>query len=65
MLIHQNNDTILEEISDHGIVHVQANQKQQSHHKTVVIDVGKTLTETENALRWMPSQASRPLMQWN
>ncbi len=53
MIIHQNNDTVIEEISDHGIVHVQADQKGKSHRRTIVIDVGKTFTE--NALRWMPS----------
>jgi len=53
MLVHQNNDTILEEISDHDIVYVLANQKRKSHRKTVVVNVSKTFTE--NALRWMPS----------
>lgn len=53
MIIHQNNDTGREELSDDGIVHIKAAQKGKSHRKTVVIDVGKTFTE--NALRWMPS----------
>ena len=49
LIVHQNND-IVDDVSTNGTV-----EKQQSKFpKTVVIDVGKTFTES--ALRWMPTK---------
>ena len=49
LIVHQNND-IVNDVSFNGTV-----EKQQSKFpKTVVIDVGKTFTES--ALRWMPTK---------
>ncbi|KAL7435184.1 hypothetical protein ACHAXH_007413 [Discostella pseudostelligera] len=48
MIIHQNNDTLRGELLDDD----DSGTKEASMYKTVVIDVGKTFTES--ALRWMP-----------
>ena len=48
MIVHQNNDTLVGELRDDD----DSGSKGASKHKTVVIDVGKTFTES--ALRWMP-----------
>ena len=55
LIIHQNNDTV-DEHSEEDIMTVdaiQTNTEKTRRTKTVVIDVGKTFTES--ALRWMPS----------
>ena len=48
MIVHKNNDTLEGELSDDH----DSSLRGASQHKTVVIDVGKTFTES--ALRWMP-----------
>lgn len=55
LIIHQNNDTV-EVQSEDDIMNVdaiQTNTEKKRCTRTVVIDVGKTFTES--ALRWMPS----------
>ena len=54
LIIHQNNDTVEEHSEDDmNVDEIQTNNGKTSCTKTVVIDVGKTFTES--ALRWMPS----------
>ena len=48
MIVHQNNDALVGELLDDD----DSAATEASKHKTVVIDVGKTFTES--ALRWMP-----------
>eukprot|EP00571_Detonula_confervacea_P014518 CAMPEP_0172307318 /NCGR_PEP_ID=MMETSP1058-20130122/8211_1 /TAXON_ID=83371 /ORGANISM="Detonula confervacea, Strain CCMP 353" /LENGTH=319 /DNA_ID=CAMNT_0013019463 /DNA_START=331 /DNA_END=1286 /DNA_ORIENTATION=+ len=52
MIVHQNNDTVGVGLPDDGNAQNETTQKETSP-KTVVIDVGKTFTES--ALRWMPT----------
>ena len=52
MIVHKNNDTLDGELPD-GDSSQKGGSKPQLQHRTVVIDVGKTFTES--ALRWMPS----------
>lgn len=49
MIVHRNNDNLGGEIPDEN---ADSSQRRTSELRTVVVDVGKTFTES--ALRWMP-----------